>query len=326
MTTKISRRRRAELARAAHQIRARGQRAGWPVARIAAVIQTELPEVLPLEAWRWAYGWSRAQTVRMVAGYYQTHQLGTARLNESMLCRWEHGDTRPGPDYAAALCGVYGTDPAQLGLWPTWRAAPHQPGRHGAWGTIPAPKDGYGYPMHSLAALRESVELTMEVEGPAGGPQTIEAVQAAVTYYDLHYSKWAPNVLAAEVHRTRALVGNMLRHDPPTEQRTDLRRLAGWLSAIAGNLAFHLADTDAAAVHLATAERLGAAAGDTWLQCWALGARSMVAHHHDRHAEAIEQRVRRGADQAAILRRADQMLDQRMDTMRRRWHVSSPAA
>ncbi len=53
---KISRARRAELQRRAHEIRRRGQRSGSDVARIAADIQAELPELLTLEAWRLAYG------------------------------------------------------------------------------------------------------------------------------------------------------------------------------------------------------------------------------------------------------------------------------
>jgi hypothetical protein len=37
---KISRARRAELQRAAHELRRQGQRDGWPVARIAAAIRS----------------------------------------------------------------------------------------------------------------------------------------------------------------------------------------------------------------------------------------------------------------------------------------------
>jgi hypothetical protein len=58
MTARISRARRAELNRDAHQVRRQGQRAGWLVPRIAAAIQVSLPQILPLEAWRLAYGWT----------------------------------------------------------------------------------------------------------------------------------------------------------------------------------------------------------------------------------------------------------------------------
>ena len=135
MAVQISRRRRAEMARAAQRIRARGQRAGWPIHRIAATIQLELPQVLPLEAWRWAHGWSRTQALGEVTRLFTDRRLGTAAASASMLCRWEHGEITPSADYAAALCEVYGVDPVQLGLWPSssWHPALPGLGRYGAF-------------------------------------------------------------------------------------------------------------------------------------------------------------------------------------------------
>lgn len=95
-------------------------------------------------------------------------------------------------------------------------------------------------------------------------------------------------MLAAEVHRTRALVTAMLRAPQPDDARTELRRVGGWLSALAGNLAFHLGDYPAAQIHLSTAARLGTAAGDTRLTCWSLGAQSMTSRAQDRDTEALD--------------------------------------
>lgn len=289
--TRISRGRRAELARAAHQIRARGQRFGWPIPRIAATILLELPQVLPLEAWRWAYGWSRSQVVDQVARFYLSHQLGRPGLNPAMLCRYEHGEITPGPTYAAALCDIYQAAPAQLRLLPSWHPPPINTSGYGASLALATSENGR-YPMtanHSqLAALRESLSLAREAEGPAGGAQSIATMQAAIDYYDTTYSRWAPAVLAAEIHQTRTLVGQMLRHNPPATLRADLLRGAGWLSALVGNLAFHLADHPAAQIHLATAARLGTAAGDRRLACWALGAQAMTSYTQHRYPEAAE--------------------------------------
>jgi hypothetical protein len=68
----------------------------------------------------------------------------------------------------------------------------------------------------------------------------------------------------------------------------DLRRSAGWLSALAGNLAFILADHTAALIHLSTSARLGTATGDDDLVCWSLGAQAMTASAGTRHDEALE--------------------------------------
>jgi tetratricopeptide (TPR) repeat protein len=292
----ISRKRRAELARRAQQIRRRCQLDGWPVPRIAAAILQELPQVLPLEAWRWALGWSRPQTVSEIADLYRANNLGDPRVNPSMLCRYEHGQITPDPDYVAALCSVYQAEPGQLGLW---TPDPLQTVTTSAWEyrypwEHKRPTSTDGDPMTSdknastLAALRESVSLALEVEGPGGGPQTIENLAAAVAYYDLNYSAFAPSVLADEVHRTRALIGNVLRQPQTEESRAELRRLAGWLSALVGNLAFHLSEYSAAGVHFATAARLGTAVGDNHLTCWSLGAHAMNTYTEQRHPEALE--------------------------------------
>ncbi|GLZ16066.1 hypothetical protein Acsp04_63010 [Actinomadura sp. NBRC 104425] len=290
---RISRQRRAELARAGQLIRERGQRADWPVRQIAAQIRKELPEVHPLEAWRWAYGWSRAQTIAQVAQYYKDRNLGVPGLTSSMLCRYEHGEITPGPDYADALSSVYRADLADLGLERSYprRAVTAGGAEYGAgWETASTARNGQlmaNGSSSALQALHDSITLGLEVEGPAGGPQTRESLQAAVDYYALHYSASPPAVLADEVHRVRHLVNGMLAHRMADAARTELRRLAGWLSALVGNLAFHLDDRPAAMVHLQTAERLGDAVGDRWLVCWTLGARAMIACKQNRHQDAV---------------------------------------
>jgi hypothetical protein len=57
---------------------------------------------------------------------------------------------------------------------------------------------------------------------------------------------------------------------------------------LAGNLAFHLGDYPAAQIHLSTAARLGTAAGDARLTCWALGAQAMTSRAQHRDSEALD--------------------------------------
>jgi hypothetical protein len=294
MTARISRARRAGLQRAAQELRRRGQRDRWPVERIAAMIRVELPDILPLEAWRLAYGWSRPQAVAGISSLYQADGLAAPPVNPSMLCRWEHGTHPPGPEYENVLCRLYRADAAQLGLARARvlrRTAGTSAGyRHGK----DAAAAGNGYQVTAedeaaaLAAVRESVQLALEAEGPSGGPLAARYLNAAWRYYDVSYSSFPPAMLAAEVHRTRALVTAMLRAPQPDQARTELRRVGGWLSALAGNLAFHLGDYPAAQIHLSTAARLGTAAGDTRLTCWSLGAQSMTSRAQDRDAEALD--------------------------------------
>ena len=155
-----------------------------------------------------------------------------------------------------------------------------------------------------LAALRESIELALEVEGPAGGALARQHLAEAICYYALRYSAFAPGYLAVEVHRTRSLVGTMLRQPQDEASRTELRLHAGWLSALVGNLAFHLADYPAAAIHFGTAARLGTAVGHHHLICWSLGAQSMTAYTQRRHPEALDLARQAGEYADTPLRRA----------------------
>jgi hypothetical protein len=274
------------------------------------MIRVELPDILPLEAWRLAYGWSRPQAVAGLGALYQADGLAAPPVNPSMLCRWEHGTHPPGLEYEQSLCRLYRADAAQLGLVPgrvLQRTGGAPPGyRH----LKDAAASGNGYQMTAedeaaaLAAVRESVQLALEAEGPSGGPLAAQYLNAARRYYDISYSSFPPAMLATEVHRTRALVTVMLRAPQPDQALTDLRRVGGWLSALAGNLAFHLGDYPAAQIHLSTAARLGTAAGDPQLTCWAVGAQSMTSRAQDRNVEALDL-ARQAMDYAGTpLRRA----------------------
>ncbi|MET8340675.1 hypothetical protein ABZV14_19555 [Streptosporangium canum] len=52
----ITRSRRAQIQREATAVRMRGQREGFPLARIVTAMCTTCPELSPLEAWRLALG------------------------------------------------------------------------------------------------------------------------------------------------------------------------------------------------------------------------------------------------------------------------------
>jgi hypothetical protein len=192
------------------------------------------------------------------------------------------------------LCRLYRADAAQLGLGSVRVLMPTA-----AWGSeylrlkdTPIPASRYQMTAEddaaALAAVRESVQLALEAEGPSGGPLAVEQLNAAWQYFAVSYSAFPPGLLAIEVHRTRALVTAMLRVDQSEAARGELRRIGGWLSALAGNLAFHLGDYPAAQIHLSTAARLGATVGDDQLTCWALGAQAMTARAQLRDAQALD--------------------------------------
>ncbi|MFI0424036.1 hypothetical protein [Spongiactinospora sp. 9N601] len=112
----MSRARRAELQRRAREIRLEARRRGLGVDDIAEAIVAALPDLLPLEAWRLACGWSRPVALQALAALYQADGLSAPPVNSAMLCRWEHGTVAVSAGYAAALCRLYQVPPKRLGL------------------------------------------------------------------------------------------------------------------------------------------------------------------------------------------------------------------
>jgi transcriptional regulator with XRE-family HTH domain len=138
-----------------------------------------------------------------------------------------------------------------------------------------------------LGAVLESVRLTLRVEGPAGGPVSHEQLELAVEQYARAYWSTPAGVLFGQVRQCRQLVEGMLDQRQPTGSRQHLHLVAGWLSALLGNLSFHLSDYSAARMHLGTAGRLGQEAGHNGMVAWVRGAQSMVELYDNRPEEAL---------------------------------------
>ncbi|MFF3459679.1 Twin-arginine translocation pathway signal [Streptomyces sp. NPDC002730] len=288
----VTRSRRAAIQREAAQIRMRCQRQQHTLEQTVTAIRTVLSEVSALEAWRFALGWSRADTVAQIAGLYLADGLLPPGLSESMLCRWEHDpDEWPGPEYTVMLCRIYAACPEQLGLHravePPWgyRTIRYGQPEHAAYG--PGPREGM-QPMTTAAglpAVRESLHLAL-LAHPDGSVLAAETAEAAVEHYALNYSKHPPQVLFNEVRDVRQLLAPLTTNGS-SELATELQRQVGWLSALLGNLAFHLDDTSGARTHLAAAAAYGERVGDPRLVAWAWGAQSMIARTIGRHEAAV---------------------------------------
>ncbi|UFQ99794.1 Twin-arginine translocation pathway signal [Streptomyces sp. Go40/10] len=156
-----------------------------------------------------------------------------------------------------------------------------------------------------LPAIRESVQLAVQ-EAPGGSPALVALAEAAVEHYALNYSKHPPAVLLTEVRETRILLSTATAAANP-EIAQGLRRQVGWLSALLGNLAYHLDDRAGARTHLTLAGALGESTQEGALTAWASGALAMVAtarhdwEHARRHAEYGLQHAPEGLRRAQLL-------------------------
>ncbi|MFF8992493.1 Twin-arginine translocation pathway signal [Streptomyces sp. NPDC014983] len=307
----VTRKRRAEIQREASRIRAQCQREGHTQERIVTTLRSALPELTALEAWRLALGWSRPQAIREVAAVYQTDGLLPPGLTPATLCRYEHGQEEPGDEYRLMISRAYGARPDQLGLatrclWCSTCATPplFHYGQHQREEMNIVRKE----PMTTasgLPAIRESVQWAV-LDAPGGSPALIALAEAAVEHYALNYSKHPPAVLLEEVRQTRNLLSTATAAaDRDIEH--GLRRQVGWLSALLGNLAFHLDDRAGARTHLTLAGALGESTQEKALTAWASGALAMVAtarkdwQHARRHAEYGLQHAPEGLRRAQLL-------------------------
>jgi hypothetical protein len=156
-----------------------------------------------------------------------------------------------------------------------------------------------------LPAIRESVQWAV-MDAPSGSPAVVALAEAAVEHYALNYSKHPPAVLLEEVRATRNLLSTAVASTDPSTAR-DLRRQVGWLSALLGNLAYHLDDRPGARAHLTLAGALGESTHDRALTAWSSGALAMVAtarkdwDHARGHAEYGLQHAPEGLRRAQLL-------------------------
>ncbi|MFC7385099.1 hypothetical protein [Sphaerisporangium rhizosphaerae] len=164
------------------------------------------PKLAPIDAhakWRIAYGWSRPQRVAGVVGLYQSDGLAEPGLNPAMLCKWEHGDGDPGPEYGPMLCRLYGASPSQLGMRnltpPTYSVA--SPAAAAAIVTVAAGGDtsegedpmrrrtliaaaGLSVPLHLLDKLDDALALSPSPAEASGVADIKVRLAAARREYD----------------------------------------------------------------------------------------------------------------------------------------------
>jgi transcriptional regulator with XRE-family HTH domain len=116
MARKISSQRRREIDRKAGDIRLECLRLGLTKEETVDRILRALPEVFPLEAWRFANGWARSEVAARLDMLYESDGLAAPGVDAAVLCRWEHGDRRPGEERIDYFCRLYRTRPDRLGF------------------------------------------------------------------------------------------------------------------------------------------------------------------------------------------------------------------
>ncbi|MEU8040851.1 hypothetical protein [Streptosporangium sp. NPDC049078] len=158
---------------------------------ICAEILNQVPGMLPLEAWRLAHGWSRARTIEEIAALYAEDGLERPDVNTAMLCKWEHGQGKPGAVYCDVLCRLYGVSAERLGL-PT----PKRRNKKSSDDEKEDPMErrtlikaagvaGVVVPLHLLLDLEAALAVPVESSRPAALAEVQRRLQAARGQFDI---------------------------------------------------------------------------------------------------------------------------------------------
>lgn len=113
---RVARSQRQQFAQRATDVRLRCLRDGAPTHAIVDAICKEVTQILPLEAFRLANGWSRPEVGARLDALYEADGLAPLHITSAELCRWEHGQRRPGDERIEYLCRLYETRPDRLGF------------------------------------------------------------------------------------------------------------------------------------------------------------------------------------------------------------------
>ena len=177
----ITRQQRTEMARRARQIHQARRRAGDTPEQIASAIADQLPHLLPLEVWRLAHGWTRAEVIERVRRLYAERGLPAPPVNEQMLCRWEHGARSPSAEYEHMLCRVYDITREQLGYgaYRPDNTEGDEPMRRRTLLTTA----GLGMPLPILQALEDALVLPPQPDRPEDTMQVRRRLKHAHRLY-----------------------------------------------------------------------------------------------------------------------------------------------
>ncbi len=234
-----SRGRRQEIDAEARRIRLRGETEGWPRDVVVDEMLRRLRDVTPLEAHRFAQGWTREELSQEVDRLYIADRLEAPQLTSAELCRWEHGQRRPSDERREYLCRIYRTRPDRLGFGSDHSEGPPRSAEWGRRDPVADPiradeVDGIGGPRDAGPAAPPSDGVPVKLTAPV-----VEGLEAITSRHRALY--WT----LPAAHLVRPVVGHLglgitlLRSSTgPPELRTRTMLAAAETALLAGRVLF----------------------------------------------------------------------------------------
>lgn len=198
---------------------------------------------------------------RAAAGLSLAGLASEVHVNRSYLHRVESGERWPTEPIARLLDQALN---ARGALFAAWQANDEE--RQEASVTA----------QRIAASRRASLDLDEYLHDlPLG--EAVTAAETTTATLALQYLASPPGPMLSAALDARAAILASLRRAPSTAQRTDLIRVAGYLSGVLAYATLDLSHPDTAADHAATALRCAETSRDPELRAWVRGTQSLIA-------------------------------------------------
>lgn len=305
---------RRQRAYRSQQLRIRGLM--WE--QIAAVWETDHPEVGPRVAFRWAHNLSHQE----VADRWNALDAGDATMVKARIYQYEHWPAkgrRPSVAALHALARVYQTqgrrlltdaeyvlygtdDQAEIDRIDYRQADPNFSGNVPAGGSPAFPgtvevaspalsrlRDRRPFSGSEQLALyaRESDLILSEAETTNVGTSTIERLNADLQRVAASYLKTPTAPLLADARRIRDEALRLLEGHQPLRHRRDLYLTVGWAMTFLAWVSTDLGRPEAADRHARAAWHFAEECGHNGLLAWVCKTRQVAAYWDDRKQDAL---------------------------------------
>ncbi|MFC7591645.1 hypothetical protein ACFQYP_54055 [Nonomuraea antimicrobica] len=304
-----------------HQLRIRGLT--WE--HIAAVWETDHPEITPRQAFRWAHDLS----LQDVADRWNELDAGEATMVKSRIYQFENWPVRgrrPSVTALHALARIYQTHSrslltsAEYALYRgdereeidriDYRSLDNNYPKYQPIATARTPYPGTPEvsrpsltdlrdrrvldPAQQLSLYaRESSKILNQAERSNVGDDTIARLNTELQQTAHNYLKTPMGQLLADMRRIRDEALLLLEGHQPLRYRTELHMIAGWAMTMLGWASTDLGRVDATAAHTRTAWYFAQEAGNDALRAWVCKTRQVAAYWAD-DLEAATHHAERG--------------------------------
>ncbi|MFE7114469.1 hypothetical protein ACFU99_03475 [Streptomyces sp. NPDC057654] len=221
------------------------------------------------------------EAAQEAAAEYEDPTLARAYISQRTYGRWMTGDLKGTPRREASVVLAYMFNTPVERLFRLIRTPALQPAHQTAqYAALTAPLPGFDRPSEIIAQAQSLVRANVDASLLS---MVATSLQSVVDRYEM----LGPHHLAGEARLLRTMLHTMLGGQQPPKVRSELFRLAGRTAGLLGYMAVNAgASPDVAEAYCGEAEDLAREIGDTHLEMWVAGTRSLSLYYQQQYIEA----------------------------------------